>query len=328
MATFPLQTAQALLDNDHDVSAWSGVLLRLVAGRWPDGADHGQTAEHGRRAADPVRARAPSDRRDRARRATTLAHLHKHVGDTVEASYGDAPPTVLHIVGTATMPAVGPAEQLHLSMGTGALVPYATASGRVRNSGEDMRRSRVGRTTIFVRLRARSRPGRPTLRPSRPLFAAKSSEVSVLSVQRPAEIVNYRSMGSTPAILGAAPRRRCGVALVLTLIASVRRRRRDLALLKTLGFTRRQLAAAGRMAVDDRSRHRRHHRRTDRHRRRPRALGPLRARAPRRCRADRAAHRPSLLVALGALVLANLVAAVPGRQAARIPDHAAVLQSE
>ena len=33
-------------------------------------------------------------------------------------------------------------------------------------------------------------------------------------------------------------------ALCLTLIASVRRRRRDLALLKTLGFTRRQLAAA------------------------------------------------------------------------------------
>jgi ABC-type lipoprotein release transport system permease subunit len=34
------------------------------------------------------------------------------------------------------------------------------------------------------------------------------------------------------------------IALGLTLLASVRRRRRDLAVLKTLGFTRRQLAAA------------------------------------------------------------------------------------
>jgi ABC-type lipoprotein release transport system permease subunit len=33
------------------------------------------------------------------------------------------------------------------------------------------------------------------------------------------------------------------VALALTLVASVHRRRRDLALLKTLGFTKRQLAA-------------------------------------------------------------------------------------
>jgi ABC-type lipoprotein release transport system permease subunit len=34
------------------------------------------------------------------------------------------------------------------------------------------------------------------------------------------------------------------IALALTLIASVRRRRRDLAIMKTLGFTRRMLAAA------------------------------------------------------------------------------------
>jgi predicted lysophospholipase L1 biosynthesis ABC-type transport system permease subunit len=66
---------------------------------------------------------------------------------------------------------------------------------------------------------------------------------SVSSVQRPAEIVNYRSMGTAPAFLGAALAAAAVTALGLTLIASVRRRRRDLALLKTLGFTRHQLAA-------------------------------------------------------------------------------------
>jgi ABC-type antimicrobial peptide transport system permease subunit len=66
---------------------------------------------------------------------------------------------------------------------------------------------------------------------------------AVLPVQQPAEIVNYKSMGNTPALLGAAFAVGAVVALGLTLTASVRGRRRDLALLKTLGFTRRQLVA-------------------------------------------------------------------------------------
>ena len=68
--------------------------------------------------------------------------------------------------------------------------------------------------------------------------------VVVLGVQRPAQIVNYRAMGSTPIILAVGLAVGAIVALGLTLAASVRRRRRDLALLKALGFTQRQLAAA------------------------------------------------------------------------------------
>jgi ABC-type antimicrobial peptide transport system permease subunit len=68
--------------------------------------------------------------------------------------------------------------------------------------------------------------------------------VSVLGVQRPAQIVNYRSIGSTPVILALGLAIGAVFALGLTLIASVRRRRRDLALLKALGFTQRQLAGA------------------------------------------------------------------------------------
>ena len=64
-----------------------------------------------------------------------------------------------------------------------------------------------------------------------------------MTVLRPAEIVNYRSMGTTPALLGVTLAAGAVAALALTLVSSVRRRRRELALLKTLGFTRRQLAA-------------------------------------------------------------------------------------
>ena len=66
---------------------------------------------------------------------------------------------------------------------------------------------------------------------------------NVLPVQRPAEIVNYKSMGTMPVILAAGVAAGAVAGLGLALVASVRRRRRDLALLKTLGFTRRQLAA-------------------------------------------------------------------------------------
>ena len=50
-------------------------------------------------------------------------------------------------------------------------------------------------------------------------------------------------MGSTPAVLASGLALGAVLALTLTLVASVRRHRRELALLKTLGFVPRQLAA-------------------------------------------------------------------------------------
>jgi ABC-type lipoprotein release transport system permease subunit len=139
---------------------------------------------------------------------------------------------------------------------------------------------------------------------------------ALLAVQRPAEIVNYRTMGDTPALLGAALAVGAVVALGLTLFASVRRRQRDLALLKTLGFTRRQLAATVAWQASIAA-----------------ILGviigvPLgivigRELWNRFASALHVVPRPTVpvltitLIAIGALVLANLVAAISGRQAAR-----------
>jgi len=64
----------------------------------------------------------------------------------------------------------------------------------------------------------------------------------VLGVLRPAQIVNYRSIGSTPIFLAAGRATGAVLALGLTLTSS-RRRRCEFALLKTFGFTYRQLAS-------------------------------------------------------------------------------------
>jgi putative ABC transport system permease protein len=138
----------------------------------------------------------------------------------------------------------------------------------------------------------------------------------ITSVLRPAEIVNYRALGQTPTILGAGLAIGAIAALALTLIASVRRRQRELALLKTLGFTRRQLAAtiAWQSTIAT-------------------TIGivvglPLgiiagRALWNRFAESIHAVPQPAVpaltiaLIALAALLLANLIAAIPARRAAR-----------
>ena len=66
----------------------------------------------------------------------------------------------------------------------------------------------------------------------------------VVSVLRPAEIADYGAVGETPTLL--APVLAAGAlgALGLTLVSSVRRRRHELAFLKTLGLTGHQLGAS------------------------------------------------------------------------------------
>ena len=159
-----------------------------------------------------------------------------------------------------------------------------------------------------------------------PNHVGEGSTVAVLGVQRPAEIVNYRTMGATPVILAAGLAAGALAALALTLAASVRRRRRrDLsALLKTLGFTQGQLAGEpwpGRPQWPPSS--------GSRSASRSGScsgvgfVGPVR---PRYCLLflePTVPILPVVLIALGALVLANIAAAVPGRIAALHPGRRA-----
>ncbi|MFZ0079749.1 MAG: FtsX-like permease family protein, partial [Trebonia sp.] len=163
--------------------------------------------------------------------AMTLAQLHKNVGDVVTVTDGGPRPFSARIVGTATLPSMGVAATLHTEMGTGAVLPYQDIPGAAGNEPNN----------ILVTLR----PGANLAAQQKVLQTIVPANVGgvVLPVQRPAEIADYQSMGTAPVILAGALALGALSSLLLTLMSSVRRRRRDLALLKTLGFTRRQLSA-------------------------------------------------------------------------------------
>ncbi len=257
--------------------------------------------------------------------ATTLADLHAHVGDTVQVSNGVTKPIRLTVAGTATMPAIG-TQKPHLEMGSGALLDYDLIPATTRNLQES---TVPGPNAFLIRLRPGANPTlarRSLSRIESTLNASSDGAGGVVGVLRPAEIANYRSIGTLPGLLGGALATGAVIALGLTLVASVRRRRRDLALLKTLGFTQSQLAATvawqATVAV---------------------GLGivvgvPLGIVLGRSLwnlfAADiHAVPLPSVpilsivLIALAALVLANVVAAIPGRIAARTPT-ALILRAE
>jgi hypothetical protein len=331
-----------LLDHDHDVAAWTGY-------NFADVQIDGQTvpalidSPHAALSPPVLSGHGIHAKNQIVLGAATLAALHKRIGQSVVISYGspeDAPvyqpPTRGVVVGTATMPAIGTPGTLHPSMGTGALFSRALFAPALARALVNRDPNLNGPAIDLVKTRSGVTPA-ATLTSLRRIADAANKALAkdpqtygdifvVLGVQRPAEIVDYQSTGASPGILAGGLAVGAVVALGLTLGASVRRRRRDIALLKTLGFTRRQLAVAVAwqasvaafvgiivgvpvgIALG-------------------RWLWDLFARTIYAVPLPTVPVLEIVLVALGALVLANLVAAVPGQMAARTPT-AVVLRAE
>jgi ABC-type lipoprotein release transport system permease subunit len=172
----------------------------------------------------------------------TARRLHAGVGDRVTLG-GKGARTTATVVGTAILPTIGMLHAAHTSLGVGALVAPAAVPGLDRDiTGE--KASGLGPSAIFVRYR----PGtdaRAELahlrRTTQPL--ADFSGIDVVTAERPAEIVNSSSIGAAPIVLATALVLGAMVSLGLALAGSVRRRRADLSVLRALGFTPRQLGA-------------------------------------------------------------------------------------
>jgi hypothetical protein len=302
-----------LFNHDHYVSSWSGA-------NFTSGELDGQTVPTmveapGSKVAPPVLSGHGLDAANQVVLGdATLAALHKRIGDTVTFFNGKTKSTTLTIVGTATMTPITKG----LEMGTGALVATSIIPAALLNTQES---SISGPQVVLIRLRtgantkAALRSIHEIIYKLNHVHGDPSSAGGLVAHLRPAQIANYRAMGTIPAFLGGGLALGAVSALALTLVASVRRRRRELALLKTLGFVRRQLASAvawqASIAV---------------------AIGVVIG-VPmgivlgrvlwnlfaREIDAVPVSSVPTLVIVLigvGALLLANVIAAVPGRMAA------------
>jgi hypothetical protein len=251
--------AGTLLGRDPDVTAWAGL-------NFANATMNGQTVPiilatpHAKVGPVIVAGHALDGVGQVVLGSQTLAQLHAKLGGTVSASYGspnDYPiyikPRPLRVVGIATMPAVGQSENLHTSMSIGAEIATGIEPPAFRAAIHSPDPNQDGPEMLIVRFTPGTSPmadlrGIDGVVATAEKVMARDPNVGgaayiVVGPQRPAEIVIYQSTGATPVALALALGAGATAALGLALASSVRRRRRDLALLKTLGFRRRQLAA-------------------------------------------------------------------------------------
>jgi hypothetical protein len=238
----PAPQVAAMFDHDKYVASWSGA--NFVGGTL-DGQSVEMMAETpGARVGPPILSGHGVEAANQVVLGDmTLAALHKRVGETVTFFNGKTKSKTLTIVGTATMTPIAKG----LEMGAGAVMDTSDFTPALLNPQQS---PIPGPQAVLIRLRAGANT-QAALRSIHEIIHKlgrvpndQGNAGGLVSQLRPAEIVNYRTMGTTPAILGGGLALGAVAALALTLVASVRRRRREIALLKTLGFVRGQLARA------------------------------------------------------------------------------------
>jgi putative ABC transport system permease protein len=170
--------------------------------------------------------RRPTGSREVALGASTLRRLGLDIGDGVVARTPSGEPIRLRVVGRAIFPSL----TLNRSAGLndGAMVT-AAALGDL---------DPAIRSSFFL---VRTAPG-VSVRELEERYHPQN--IDVLGPQRPGEIRSYAGVRSTPAVLaGLLALLGVGV-LAHVLTTSVRARRHELAVLKTIGFTRSQVATS------------------------------------------------------------------------------------
>ena len=224
------------IGRDPQVSQWSGTYVAaplairgvqvgaITTGPGPDGS----------LAAVPLQGNPPRQAGDIVLGQRTLAAIHARIGDTVSVSIAGLPRHLPRkIVGTAVFPALGDTTEL----GTGAEL---TAGGLLGLAPPGLQ------FPPFTGLVVRFRPGISAQQQISALAVRvdRLGPFAVTGPTTPADLVNFGQVQDLPLLLGLS----LGVLALLTiahlLLTSLRRRRRDLAVLRAIGFTPRQVRAA------------------------------------------------------------------------------------
>jgi ABC-type antimicrobial peptide transport system permease subunit len=206
---------------------------------------------------DPVRGggyltllagREPSGPGEIALGRQTMHTLHRTIGQTVQVAVswatgaqGSAARRTMRIVGEAVFPDFGLPGLSDTDLGTGALVSAALLSTPAPATGCS------AHVTCYDFFLLRYPQGTDTgvtaatLRKAAAAAGCPISACTVTSDQRPGDITNFAAIRDTPLVLGAVLAVLAIGTLAHVLLTSVRRRRRDLAVLKTLGLSRAQV---------------------------------------------------------------------------------------
>jgi hypothetical protein len=157
--------------------------------------------------------------------ATSLRQLGKDVGDTVTATTAGGGRATLRIVGRTALPSL--ALDGTEGLGEGAVFTRQGLENLDPDAGPSFFLADLRHGADLAQLQHTYREVGETFGP-----------------QRPGAILTYDKVRETPLFLAGLLALLGAGVLVHLLVTSVRARRRELAVLKTIGFTRRQIATA------------------------------------------------------------------------------------
>jgi ABC-type antimicrobial peptide transport system permease subunit len=173
----------------------------------------------------PVTGRLPVTSREIALGARTLRELHARIGATIQVSVLESPARPMTIVGTDVFPTMS--DGLDLGIGA-ALTPgglhYLLPA-----------KATIPPPSVFVRFRPGVEP-----QAGRHALATRLAEVGSYTVNGPAtptDLLNFGQVQDLPQVLGIGLAAVALLTITHLLMTSVRRRQRDFAILRALGFT-------------------------------------------------------------------------------------------
>lgn len=177
--------------------------------------------------------RAPASADEIALAAKDLRRLHAKVGRQVNvATLDTGPPRRMRVVGRIVMTPTIVNDQIRI--GDGALVTMDAFKAMAGSSGDQ---EGTAENVFIMRLR----PGAPRAAALRRLQGDFPG--TVLTALRPTDVENLRRVSALPSVLAGLFAAVAVVTVGHMLVSSVRRRRHDVAILRTMGFVRRQVAA-------------------------------------------------------------------------------------
>ena len=191
--------------------------------------------------------RAPAAPGEVALGAQTLRTLHLRLGQTVtvtpdhEVTTAPDRPAAMRVVGEVVFAQFSRGSFAPTGLGTGAVVPASVLSETDPYGSCD---GPVCYNFVLLRYRPGTDVTAQAARLNTALLARGCSSCVTSGDQRPGDIKNYASVRDTPLVLAAVLALLAVGTLAHLLVTGVRRRRRDLAVLKTLGFARPQVLGA------------------------------------------------------------------------------------